>query len=508
MALTAPTLRMAGRAIPVDLPSVRDPRLHVAGVIIAIHVLGQLGLGFAVSIPQILAAILTAALIEVMITLRQSGRLVWPASAMLTGSGVALIFRVLGTEPGDHWSFDGWHLFAVVAGGSLVTKYLIRHRGSPVFNPSNVGLVAGFLILGSDRVEPLDFWWGPTSPALVLAHLVIIAGGIAITRRLDLLAMAGAFWLALVAGLGALAATGQCMTARWSFEPVCGSRFFWVIATSPEVLVFLFFMITDPRTIPGRRWSRVWFAVGIAVASTLLITPQTTEFGAKVGLLGGLVLMTGLRPLVTSLSKPRDPAAASDRVGAALSPVLAAAMAIAVFFAGSPVGAPAAPVTTAVPTTVDVEVDLSTLPQPSIDPAVGRIDPDLDQAAALDLAGRLAHDLAVEAMAFRVREAEMLTAADFGPRLNEMQQRLRIGVESESIPVSTYTFDSLHLVVALPQGPQGGAVRGFEGEGTVETITYDLDGNETGRRSAPFALTFSMENRGDLWHILHVVPTP
>jgi hypothetical protein len=124
------------------------------------------------------------------------------------------------------------------------------------------------------------------------------------------------------------------------------------------------------------------------------------------------------------------------------------------------------------------------------------------------LAGRLARDLAVEAMAFRDRDTDLLTAADFGPRLNEMRQRLRIGVESESIPVSTYSFDSLHLVVALPQGPQGGAVRGFEGVGTVETITYDLDGNETGRRSDPFALTFSMENRGDLWHILHVVPTP
>ena len=41
---------------------------------------------------------------EVVWTLRLTGQLVWPASAMLTGSGVALIFRVLGTERGDHWS--------------------------------------------------------------------------------------------------------------------------------------------------------------------------------------------------------------------------------------------------------------------------------------------------------------------------------------------------------------------------------------------------------------------
>jgi hypothetical protein len=34
------------------LPNIRDPRLHVAAVIITIHVLGQLGLHFWVSIPR------------------------------------------------------------------------------------------------------------------------------------------------------------------------------------------------------------------------------------------------------------------------------------------------------------------------------------------------------------------------------------------------------------------------------------------------------------------------
>ena len=42
------------------------------------------------------------------------------------------------------------------------------------------------------------------------------------------------------------------MTANWSFAPVCGSDFWRVIVTSPEVLIFLFFMITDPKTVAGR----------------------------------------------------------------------------------------------------------------------------------------------------------------------------------------------------------------------------------------------------------------
>ena len=89
---------------------------------------------------------------------------------MLTGSGVALILRVVGTPADEPWTFDYWYVFAVVAGLSLLTKYVIKYRGSHVFNPSNIGLVVAFIVLGSSRVEPLDFWWAPLN-AWMLARL-------------------------------------------------------------------------------------------------------------------------------------------------------------------------------------------------------------------------------------------------------------------------------------------------------------------------------------------------
>ena len=91
--------------------------------------------------------------------------------------------------------------------------------------------------------------------------------------------MAATFWLTLAAGVGVLAASGHCMTAQWAFAPVCGFGFWRVIVTSPEVLIFLFFMITDPKTVPAGRVGRVVFGVLVAVASTLLMAPQTNEFG-------------------------------------------------------------------------------------------------------------------------------------------------------------------------------------------------------------------------------------
>src|SRR4026208_1187332 len=146
--MTSRTLTIGGTPYPPVLPSIRDPRLHVAAVIITIHVLGQVGLHFRVSVPEILAAILTCFLIEVALTFRQTRTFVWPASAMLTGrrvaplpraggqpgGGVALIRRAVGTPADDPWNTGSWHLFAGVAAFSILTKYVIRYRGSHVFN--------------------------------------------------------------------------------------------------------------------------------------------------------------------------------------------------------------------------------------------------------------------------------------------------------------------------------------------------------------------------------------
>ncbi len=302
--MTSRTLTVGGGTYPLILPSIRDPRLHVAAVIITIHVLGQVGLHFDVTIPQILAAILTCAVIEVVLTFRQSRAFVWPASAMLTGSGVALILRVVGTPPDDPWNTYAWQVFAVVAGLSLLSKYVIKYRGSHVFNPSNIGLVVAFIVLGSTRVEPLDFWWAPLNVWMLTAYTVIIVGGLLITRRLHLLALAATFWVALTIGVGIIAGSGHCMTANWAFAPVCGFDYWRVIVFSPEVLIFLFFMITDPKTAPLGRVGRVVFGLLVAVASTLLMAPHTDEFGTKVGLLAGLVV---------DLRGPSDPRPRASR---------------------------------------------------------------------------------------------------------------------------------------------------------------------------------------------------
>lgn len=511
-------LRLGDRSVPVVLPSIRDPRLHTAGVIISIHTLGILALGFRVSVPQILSAIIAAALLDVVLTLRVTGRLVWPASGMLTGSGVALILRLVGMPAGELWSWRGWYYFAGVAAVSVLSKYLIRFRGAHMFNPSNIGLVAAFLVFGSSVVEPLDFWWAPIGPWMLFAYGVILVGGILITRRLRLAGMALAFWLVLAGALGVLAASGHCITAAWSIDPVCGERFWTVLVTSPEVLVFLLFMITDPKTVPHGSQARLLFAGSLGLVATLLIAPQSTEFGAKVGLLGSLVLWSPLRALFDRyVPEGRTPASwldslvgkGSDRrifARGALCGALAGLVVAAIVLAGGPARVPAqAAARPANPVVGSIDIGDVDLPVVEIAESVRNVGADIDQEMASVLAINLAENLALELEAMRTADATYLSAADGGDRLDEMQARLDEAVATGRRVAERFSFNALTLGAAERPDDQSGGALAFEAVGTVTFVTFDAFGEEQDRQQAPFAGTFVLRQLGsERWVITEV----
>lgn len=511
----ARTVSLRGRAYPLILPKLRDSRLHVAAVTISIHVLGQVGLNFQLSVPQILVSILTCAIIDVTITFHRSRSFVWPASAMLTGSGVALILRVPTTPLHDHWTFHKWYIYAGVAAFSLATKYLIRHRGSPVFNPSNVGLVVAFVVLGSSRAEPLDFWWAPLNRWMILAYVIILGGGMLITGRLRLLAGAATFWVTLAAGMGVLAGSGHCMTARWAFAPVCGGDFWRAIVTSPEVLIFMFFMITDPKTVPRGRVSHIAFCFLVGVVCTFLMAPQTSEFWSKVGLLGGLTAMCALRPVLVRVMPA--PGATGDalrafvrragavQVGIAL--VALVALGGGVVVAGSPARG------TAVPQTSDIigraldEVDPSTLPSITIEQGVLDWNHEIAGAGAKAIVLTLVENLELENKALLESDATILPAVDHGDRLDAMQQRLADATANGTTVIQRHQIETVNVTLIVPFGKQDGLSLGMQSRGTATTETYDSDGHLQSRTTAPFATTFVVRRAtGGRW--LNVAERP
>ena len=521
--MSARTLTIGGSPYPLILPNIRDPRLHVAAVIITVHVLGQVGLGFRVSVPQILAAILTCAVLEVALTFRQSKAFVWPASAMLTGSGVALILRVVGMRPGDPWSTDALPLFAGIAGLSLLSKYVIRYRGSHVFNPSNVGLVVAFIVLGSSRVEPLDFWWAPMNAWMLAAYAVILVGGLLITRRLHLLPLAASFWLVFAAGLGLLAGSDHCMTANWAFAPVCGADYWRTVVLSPEVLIFLFFMITDPKTVPAGAVGRIVFGGLVAILSVLLMAPQTDEFGSKVGLLAGLVVVCAARPLLDRLvpqpgSDEDDPRRFLSNVARGGSPAARAARAslaaIAVLAVGAGIVAAGTPARgTIVPNVSEVlnrppaVVDPATLPAITVGQDVVDFDQRLAASGMSEVVVTLAQNLELENQALLRGDETLLAAIDHGDRLAEMQGRLGDARAGGRVQVIHYRFDAIDASLLVPFGRQTGLSLGLASTGTMTRETYDAEGGLLDSESSPFNLTFAMRQvTGERWLNVAVLP--
>ncbi len=522
--MTAATrsVRLGDKDVPLILPNRRDARLHTAAVIISIHIIGITALGFRVSVPQILSAIVTAGVIDVVLTFRQSGKLVWPASGMLTGSGVALILRLVGMNSGDYWSWAGWHWFALVAGGSLLTKYLIKYRGSHVFNPSNVGLVLAFLLVGSETLEPLDFWWAPMGFWMGLAYLLIVGGGILITRRLALLEMALAYWIVLAAGLGVLSVSGHCMIASWSSTPVCDTRFWVTLVTSPEILIFLFFMITDPKTIPSGRAARVAFAAGVGLLSVLLIGPQETEYAAKVGLLSSLAILSPWRSLfertlagattrtsgIGSLWEKATAKAAPRVFGGGLAlGITLALIALLIVLVGGHARDSAIAAERADPE-FTVAIDPATLPTVEVDESVQRLGSEVD-AEFVDLVTlTLAENLAIESESMRVADGSLLALSSGGMRLDEMQARLDTALAVGERGADSYTFSSLSLARHEPEGEgQSSAGLVFSGAGEVARLTYDTDGVETSRSIESFEADFVMRQlAGDRWLIVAVEP--
>jgi Na+-translocating ferredoxin:NAD+ oxidoreductase RnfD subunit len=476
-----PTLRVRGAAYPVLLPNVRDPRLHLAAVIVSLQVLGQAAFGFRLSIAQILVSLLTCAVLEVGIALRRQKVILWPASALLTGNGVAFILRVPGTEHGDWWSMRGWWIFAATAAVSLLSKHLIQVRGRHIFNPSNFGLVLCFLLLGPARADPLEFWWGPMSPWLALALAIIVAGGFTILRRLRLLGIAIAFWVTFAACIAVLAATGHAMTARWHLGPVSDWYFWRVLAFSPEILVFLFFMITDPKTIPEGRVGRLAYAVAIGLFAGLLIAPQTDEFGSKVAVLGALTIVSAGWPLLKLVGRRVSVPVPSRRlVGTAVAGA-AAAFAGVLVLAGAPARSSAG---VASPTPVGAEA----LPAVTIEAADGLMS--VDRPTAERIARDLTVDLRVASDALRRRDRDRAPAAASGARLAGLWQEMgRLPRGPIVVPHYRVKRVSIRLQPGEGQSPPTVVATAT---GTVVGTTYAGAPPTVTRRAAPaaFAETF------------------
>ena len=275
------------------------------------------------------------------------------------------------------------------------------------------------------------------------------------------------------------------MTARWAFAPVCGFDYWRVIVTSPEVLIFLFFMITDPKTVPAGRVGRVVFGLLVAVISTLLMAPQTEEYGTKVALLGGLVVVCAARPVLDRVVP--EPRSAADELrpvrvhardaGGPGGGILASALRLAliaaavvgvgggIVAAGTPARGDVVPEADDVLGRVPHDVDPATFPTITVDQDVVDWNHEIVGPGAQEILLTLAENLELENQALLRADSAILTAVDHGDRLDEMRARLDAAMTSGTTVIERYRIDDVHVTLLVPFGRQDGLSLGFESRG-------------------------------------------
>lgn len=212
-----------------------------------------------------IAALLTQAAWDERIVHRPDALL----SAAVTSLGLSILLRA-----------DSLLVHPLIAIVAISSKFVVRVRGKHVFNPANLGVVVAVTVLPGTWISPGQ--WG--SDWLLALWFVVL--GTTVTTRAGRFDIAWAFLGAYVA---LLAARILWLDMRWA---VLGNQL-----SSGALLLFTFFMITDPRTTPDDRVMRLLYAVLVA---GLAFVWQFVWF-RPAGPLWALFWLTPLVPLLDRL---------------------------------------------------------------------------------------------------------------------------------------------------------------------------------------------------------------
>jgi Na+-transporting NADH:ubiquinone oxidoreductase subunit NqrB len=250
----------------------KDPRNYQIAALSLLLVYGMTQLGFDVT-PMRAALILGTALAAQWACSKLRGIRFDPRSAAISALSLCLLLR----------SSSLWLVLAAAL-IAVVSKFVIRIRGKHVFNPTNGAIVA--LMLMTDQVWVSPGQWGNVA---FFAFLITCLGGLVVNRaaRSDVTYAFILFYCALMIGRSLY--VGEPMTI-----PLHRLQ-------NGALLLFTFFMISDPKTTPDTRLGRILFAGIVAFGAWYW---QFRLFRTN-GLLWSLAAFSMLVPLIDVVLRGR-----------------------------------------------------------------------------------------------------------------------------------------------------------------------------------------------------------
>jgi Na+-transporting NADH:ubiquinone oxidoreductase subunit NqrB len=242
---------MSQMTIPVATPpqlapsrrALIDSRYVAPLFITCILLVGQLTFGILESYPRTLLAIGTSIAAELILGRLMLNKWPHPASAYISGISVGILLR----SPA-YWPYALCSLI------SITSKYVLRVKDRHLWNPSNFG-VSAMLFLAPATVASLSIQWGN----YLLPMVVIWILGFLIVWRVRRLHITATY---VVSFLVFALLRGWVLHEPWQSEvaPITG----------PMYQLFIFFMITDPKTTVRSKLGQCLVAFLIAVVETAL----------------------------------------------------------------------------------------------------------------------------------------------------------------------------------------------------------------------------------------------
>lgn len=199
---------------------------------------GQLSYGILESYERTLLAIVTAIAVEMALGKLFVGKFPHAASSYITGISVGILLRSPAFWP-----------YAVCAAIAICSKYVLRYRGRHLWNPSNFGICVVLFLLPTS-VAGLSIQWGNNIWSLIVIWIL----GAAILWRLHRLHISATYVIAFLL-LAVLRAHIIHEPALSEISPITG----------PEYQLFIFFMITDPKTTVRSKLGQSLTVIAVAV---------------------------------------------------------------------------------------------------------------------------------------------------------------------------------------------------------------------------------------------------
>jgi len=241
--MSSPSL-IASRALWARLGRL-DPRYPVSFLITLILVLGEARYGILGGYAPLVTALGVCTATELVLSRWLRGRVANLQSAYITGISLALLIK-----PPAHLLWP----FALGGFLAIASKYVLQYRGRHLWNPSNFA-ISLLVLVAPGSVAILSRQWGND----LATNAVIWCFGLLIASRVRMLHVTVTY----VGCFVALAVARSVITGGPLLAEIAP-------LTGPMYQLFVFFMITDPKTTVSSVRGRISVAAAVAVAEAAI----------------------------------------------------------------------------------------------------------------------------------------------------------------------------------------------------------------------------------------------